>query len=375
MTLRAGILTYDFAPFIGGQGRVTHDLWRRLRERDDIDVTVISPARNDLTGHHSRFAFTQRAGRHLLFSFAASASARRWARQHRIDVLHVNGGPGGVLLLADPGVPVVYSVFHTYDQVARFTPGQRWKGAFARIEHTAYRRANRIIASTPSTAAAIRDALGATLPLDVIPCGVDLDAFGPAAVRRDERTVLFVGRLDIRKNPALAVQAFARVVARAPDARLVIVGRGSLEPALRDLAERLGIARNVMFERFVDQQRLVDWYRRAALVVVPSLFEGFGLSAAEAMACGACVVATDSDGLRDVVGDARIGALVPARADDLADTIAGLLHDADRRARLGAAAAEHVRDAYAWPSITDRYVAAYRAAVASAGEDVRRRAA
>jgi type III pantothenate kinase len=375
MTLRAGILTYDFVPFIGGQGRVTHDLWRRLRERDDIHVTVISPASNDLPGHHSRFAFTQRTGRHLLFSLAASASARRWAHQHRIDVLHINGGPGGVLLVANPGVPVVYSVFHTYDQVARLTPGQHWKGALARIERAAYRRADRIIASTSSTAAAIRNAFGVTPQLDVIPCGIDLDAFSPAAVRRDERTVLFVGRLDIRKNPALAVQAFARVVARVPDARLVIVGRGSLEPALCDLAERLGIARSVIFERFVDQQRLVDWYRRATLVVVPSLFEGFGLSAAEAMACGACVVATDSDGLRDVVSDGRTGALVPARAGDLADAIAELLHHPDRRSRLGAAAAEHVRDAYAWPSISDQYVAAYRAAAGSASGAARRPAA
>ena len=79
MTLRVGILTYDFVPFIGGQGRVTHDLWRQLRDRDDVNVTVISPSRNDLPGHLSRLAFTQRAGRHLLFSLGASAAARRWA--------------------------------------------------------------------------------------------------------------------------------------------------------------------------------------------------------------------------------------------------------------------------------------------------------
>ncbi len=368
MTIRVGILTYDFAPFIGGQGRVTHDLWRRLRERDDVDVTVISPAPNELPGHIRRFGFTQRAGRHLLFSLAASASARRWARELRLDVLHVNGGPGGVLLLTRPGVPTVYSVYHTYDQVARLTPGQRWKAALARIERAAYQRADRIIASTPSTAAAIRDALGATPPFDVIPCGVDFDAFRPAAARRDERTVLFVGRLDVRKNPQLAVRAFARVVARQPGTRLVIVGRGSLEPALRDLVRQLGIEASVIFERFVDQQRLVEWYNRATVVVVPSLFEGFGLSAAEAQACGACVVATDSDGLRDVVAGGETGVLVPGREDALADAVVELLADPERRDRIGAAAARHARTAYAWPAITGRYVAAYRAA---AGGDAR----
>ena len=141
----------------------------------------------------------------------------------------------------------------------------------------------------------------------------------------------------------------------------MIVGRGSLEPALRDLVERLGIQASVTFERFVDQRRLVDWYNRATVVVVPSLFEGFGLSAAEAQACGACVVATDSDGLRDVVAHGETGVLVPAREDALADAIAALLEDPHRRATLGDAAAEHVRAVYGWPTIADRYVAAYGA--------------
>jgi D-inositol-3-phosphate glycosyltransferase len=366
VTIRIGILTYDFVPFIGGQGRVTHDLWRRLRERDDVDVTVISPARNDLPGHAVRFALAQRFGHHLLFSIAATAAVRRWVRDLGLDVLQVNGGPGGVLLLTDPGVPVLYSTFHTYDQVVRFTPGQRWKRTLARIERAAYRRADRIVASTPSTASAIRQTLDAPPPIDVIPCGIDLDAFRPAAVRREEQTLLFVGRLDVRKNPQLAVRAFARVAARQPDAKLVIVGRGSLEAELRTLAERLGVASRVRFERFVDQQRLVDWYRRATAVVVPSLFEGFGLSAAEAMACSACVVATDSDGLRDVITDGETGLLVPGRDDELADAILGVLAKPEHRARLGRTAAAHVRTAYAWPSITEQFVAAYYATASRA---------
>ena len=364
MTLRVGILTYDFVPFIGGQGRVTHDLWSCLHQRADVSMAVLSPSRNALPGHHIRFPFTQRAGKHLLFSLLASARVAVWCRELKLDVLHVNGGPGGVLMLRDPGIPTVSSVYHTYDQVARLTPGQGWKRAFAQVERETYRRADRIIASTPSTATALRRSLGSVPPLDVISCGVDLDAFRPMQLARENQTILFVGRLDVRKNPQLAIRAFARVVADWPAARLVLVGRGSMEPELRALVAKLGLGSRVSFERFVDERALVDWYNRATVVVVPSLFEGFGLSAAEAQACGACVVATDSDALRDVVTDDETGVLVPGDDAAVADAIAGLLADPGRRARLGAAASCHAREAYAWPRIADEYVRAYHAAAA-----------
>ncbi len=362
MTLRVGILTYDFVPFIGGQGRVTHDLWRRLRERDDVDITVISPARNDLPDHFSRFAFTQRVGRHLLFSLAATASARRWARELRLNVLHVNGGPGGVLLLADPGVPVVYSLFHTYEQTARLMPGHRWKGAFGHLERAAYARAEHVIASTASTARSLREMIGVQAPLSIIPCGVDSPAFPRLPLARDEETVLFVGRLDDRKHPQLLVRAFAQVLRARPDARLVLVGRGPLEKRLRALAARFEISRSVSFEHFVDHDALVSWYNRAALVVVPSLFEGFGLSAVEAQSCGACVVATDSEGLRDVIRHNETGVLAPPQPEAISTAITELLNDAETRERLGEAAAAHVRTAYRWDAIIERMTASYQAA-------------
>jgi D-inositol-3-phosphate glycosyltransferase len=360
VTLRVGILTYDFVPFIGGQGRVTHDLWRRMRDRNDMDMTVISPSHNELAGHVSRFAFTQRVGRHPLFSLLASTAARRWSSALELDILHVNGGPGGVLLLANPGVPVLYSVYHTYAQVARLTPGQHWKSPLARVERAAYGRSARIIASTASTAAALRHAVGARTPIEVIPCGVDFDAFSPTGVPRDEETVLFVGRLDVRKNAQLLIRAFASVVKQRPGARLVIVGRGSLERRLRDLAAQLGIASRITFECFVDQKRLVDWYNRATVVAVPSLFEGFGLSAAEAQACGACVVATDSEGLRDVIIDGETGVLTAREPRAFAAAILDLLALPARRAELGANAHAHVRTVYGWDDVADRFARVYR---------------
>ena len=115
----------------------------------------------------------------LQYSVLATIEAKRWAREHDLDVMLVNGGPGGVLLMADPGVPIVYSLYHTYEQVARLTPSQRWKSVMTLIEIRAYARATVVTASAQSTAASLRDGIGVCAPIESIRCGVDFDACPP----------------------------------------------------------------------------------------------------------------------------------------------------------------------------------------------------
>jgi glycosyltransferase involved in cell wall biosynthesis len=150
---------------------------------------------------------------------------------------------------------------------------------------------------------------------------------------------------------------------RRPDARLVMIGRGILDERLRQEVDEHQLAGRVTFEGFTDHETLVHWYNRASLVVVPSHFEGFGLSAAEAQSCGACVVVTDSEGLRDLVEDGVTGAVVAPEIDALADRMAELLAAPDVRARMGAAAAERIRSVNDWPTIADRTVDVYRQAL------------
>ena len=358
--LRVGIVTYDFVPFIGGQGRVTHDLWTRLRERDDIETYVVSPARNGLPGHHTHGSFARRFGKHLLFSVLASGAIGRWSRDLRADVLHLNSGPGGVLIPRRTDVPVICWPHHTYEQAVRLTPGQAWKRPFVAVERAAYARADLLACSTASVERVLRDRLALRPPVRVIPCGVDTGAFPALGRKRDPDLVVFVGRLDVRKNPALLLDAFALVTSERPSARLIVAGHGSLERRLRARVSELRIDARVTFERFVSHDRLVDLYNGAGLVVVPSLFEGFGLSAAEAQSTGACVVATNSEGLRDIVRDGETGVLVEPDAGAMARVLLALMEDTPRREGLGAAAAHRVRDEYAWPRIVAAWAAAYR---------------
>jgi glycosyltransferase involved in cell wall biosynthesis len=106
---------------------------------------------------------------------------------------------------------------------------------------------------------------------------------------------------------------------------------------------------------------LVALYRRATLVVVPSLYEGFGLPAAEAMACGTPVVATRAGALPEVLAAGGGGLLVPpGDAEALAKAIATLLDQPEARAELGARAPARIRAAYSWPAVAARTLGVYR---------------
>jgi glycosyltransferase involved in cell wall biosynthesis len=183
--------------------------------------------------------------------------------------------------------------------------------------------------------------------VDVVPCGLDHEVHRPAPVEDRAPLVISLGRLEPYKRLDLLLRAWPRVLVEVPDARLAIVGRGQQEPRLRALARRLGVAGSVCFPGFVSESEKVDWLQRASLLVQVSRKEGWGLTVAEAYACGTPVVATDVPGLSDSVQDGVTGLLVrQARPRPLAATISKLLTDDDARQRMS-------RRALAWSANFD----------------------
>jgi glycosyltransferase involved in cell wall biosynthesis len=152
----------------------------------------------------------------------------------------------------------------------------------------------------------------------VVPNGVDTEMFCPGTgdwprlnlpTLAGKKTILFVGNLLPVKNVVLLIDILPNL---PPDACLVIVGGGYNEKYIRQYVTARGLADKVVFAGVIpDRKDLVEYYRSAFLVAVPSRSESFSLVVAEAMACGAVVVASDIPGIRGRITDGRDGFFAP----------------------------------------------------------------
>jgi len=228
---------------------------------------------------------------------------------------------------------------------------------------------NRAVDRVIAISAGVRSALvGAGVDparIRLVPSGVDPDAFTPdpaarAALRRewaladDDVAVILVGVLEARKGHATLLEAAARL--RDTRLRWIFCGTGSLEAALRADATARGIA--VRFTGF--RPDVARCLAAADVTVLPSLHEGLGVAALEAMAAARPVVASRVGGLAEVLVDGETGSLVPPRdADALAAALRPLAVAPDLRARMGAAGAARVRARYSAAAMAEGTLACY----------------
>jgi len=173
--------------------------------------------------------------------------------------------------------------------------------------------------------------------ISVTHLGVDTSHFHPTnpdtcfkstCISNDKATLLYVGSLSKRKDPATLFAAFSEVL-RTIDAELILVGSGRAPDGKHDhLLKELGIEDNVKFLDYVPDDKLVYLYGAADIFVMPSKYEGFGLPVLEAMACGTPVIASNVGSLPEVVDNA--GVLVrPESPESFAGKIIHLLDDSE----------------------------------------------
>jgi glycosyltransferase involved in cell wall biosynthesis len=170
-----------------------------------------------------------------------------------------------------------------------------------------------------------------------------------------------VGRLRKEKGHAWLLETMAEVVRLIPDVVLLVVGDGPDREGLKQKAENLGISRNVIWmgEKPIDE--VYRLYSAMDVVAVPSLFEGFGLTAAEAMAAGRPVIASDVDGLREVVEDGITGIITPlGDSKALAGSLTKLLENPELRDEMGQRGHEVVEKKFSLERFQKVILSAYK---------------
>ena len=250
------------------------------------------------------------------------------------------------------GVPVRISTKHGFNEF-RENPG------FALGDRAIASLAHAHIAISRGLARYLEDVEGFDgESFQIVHYGIDPDG-GVRPYERREPRLLCVGRLIPIKGHIVLLRAFAEARRNLPGLQLDVAGRGPLEPALRAVAKELGVDDAVHFLGHVAPiQRAIE---NTAIVVVPSMGEGFGMVALEAMERARPVIAAEIGGLGELVEDGVTGLLVPpGESEPLARALVRLGGDLELAARMGEAGRRRALDRFLQERCTDRTELLYR---------------
>jgi phosphatidyl-myo-inositol dimannoside synthase len=344
------LVTNDFPPKLGGIQSYLWELWRRL---DPTSFTVLTTPHEGAEAWDAEqpFRVVRTPERQLL----PTPSLTR-----RVDALAAESG--AALVVLDPALPVGLigpRLARPYGLVlhgAEITVPGRIAGIRSLLGRV-LRGASEVIAAGGYPAAEGERAAGRALPVTVVPPGVDVDRFVPLDaegrakaralfdVPADARVVVSISRLVPRKGMDVLIEAAALLAAERPDLVVVIGGSGRDRARLDRLVARTGAP--VRLAGRVPDPDLPALYGCADVSVMLCRNrwagleqEGFGIVFVEAAACAVPQVAGDSGGAAEAVDDGRTGVVVrrPGDPHAVADALAGLLDDPDRRAAMGRAA-------------------------------------
>jgi glycosyltransferase involved in cell wall biosynthesis len=403
--LRICLLTYRGNPTCGGQGVYIKYLSRALRELGhEVDVLSGPPYPDldegitlhklpgldlynpehlfkvqnirDLASPLNQFEFLSMCSGGFPEPFTFGFRARRHLARgnNGYDVIHDNQSLCYGLISIATGYPTVATIHHpiTVDRDMEMSEADTWRRrlkvrrwyAFLAMQKRVSRRLSNIITVSECSKRDIAREFGLRGErFRVVPNGINTDVFYPlAGVERAADMILVTNSADTPlKGLRFLLESVARIHRQRP-LRVVVIGKPKENGHIEHLVRELSLGETVRFTGRIADRDFARFYAETTLAVIPSLYEGFGMPAGEAMACGVPVVSTTGGALPEVVGDA--GLLVPpGDVDALQKAITDLLDDPAKRRRLGEAGLERVKHSLTWKHAAQKTVDVYREAM------------
>jgi glycosyltransferase involved in cell wall biosynthesis len=299
-------------------------------------------------------------------------------RYPRAEIVHLTSQNLATLLaIRRPACPVVVTVHDILPYMLRDNPifGSHQGRTDRLCDLTAMRglrKADALIAISEFTKGCLVEHLGIPASrISVIHQGVDLDRFRPGdpdprilnsyGLDPEWPRICYVGSEDPRKGLTSLIEAIALVTQRGVDVQLVKVGRAHHDDQRRALiqrAEALNVLPHIRFVDDVAESDLPGLYNLADIYVQPSIYEGFGLPAIEAMACGRPVISADAGALKEVVGSAGV-LFAAGDSAGLADILVKLLRSHPERLMIGERCRERAGQ-FSWRTTVERTANTYR---------------
>jgi glycosyltransferase involved in cell wall biosynthesis len=319
----------------------------------------------------------------LAFSMRCFDKIKRLHAADPVDVVHDNQGLGyGLLLIRALGIPVVATIHHPL-QVDRAEDILQSDGFIARMRRALYypiimqkltaKKLDRVITVSDFSKNLVLRIYGLEpAATAVVHNGVDASVFRPPnGVEREPGRLLFVGSSEDRKK---GVKYLLQALAGLPERFRLKIVDGRRYPGrvyASSLVEKLGISSRVEFRDKITNQELIEEYARAEMMVVSSLFEGFGLPALEAMACGVPLVCTTAGALPEVATPECAALIEPRSAQAIREAVLRLDGDVEGRERMSKAGRRRALERFSWAAAAEKVEEHYKLAISKRKADAR----
>ena len=397
--MKIGILSYRSHPYSGGQGIYVRHLSKALQKLGH-EVTVLSgppypnldasiklekipsldlfESEDRIKEFKFRFLFSpidlyewinvMTGGFPEPYTFGKRVLKHLQESQQVFDVILDNQSLCSSLLDIQKFYPLAVTIHHpiTKDHKLEMENASNWKERlssrrwhnFLPMQKKVAPKLKKIICvSKPSMQDTIQELQVKPEKLEVILNGIDVDTFKPDKnMKIIENRIVTTASADIPlKGLRYLIDALPKVLEDFPKTHLIVIGKSPNESKIRKLIEDLDLNEKVIFKSNLSEEEIVDIYHTSQIAVIPSLYEGFGFGAGEAMACGTPLISTDSGGLKDVIGDSAVR-IQSGSVKDIEKEINNLFNDDERRRELSLKGRKRMEDLFDWKISASNYV-------------------
>ncbi|MGK0291027.1 MAG: glycosyltransferase involved in cell wall biosynthesis [bacterium] len=408
--LRICLLGYRSHPYCGGQGIYIHYLSKALADRGHIvdvisgppyphldpRIQLIKMENMDMFSKEDRLrALTLRDLKDPLniyewfsvltggfpepYTFGERVVRYLKKRKRKYDIIHDNQSLcHGLLKIQKMGIPLVTTIHHpitrdrdialsTAKDKGHRTLIKRWYSFLKMQEKVTQKLDNIITVSECSRQDIANEFKISAKKVKLVYNGIDTEVFKPRPdIERSKCTIMATASADAPlKGLQYLIEAIHALIPKYPDIRLHVLGKPKEKGSTERQIKRLGMNDRIQFFTGIETEELAELYTKATMVVVPSIYEGFGLPAGEAMSSGTPVISTTGGALSEIVGDAGI-LIEPKQPKEIATAIDNLLKNPEQQKELSQKGRQRILDLFCWKRVARSMEDIYQGAITNA---------
>ena len=290
----------------------------------------------------------------------------------KLDVLLDNQSLSSSLLEIQEHYPLAVTIHHpiTKDYKLEMQNAINWKERLSSTrwhnflpmqKKVAPQLKNIICVSQPSKEDVISEFKVDEKKITVIPNGIDIGIFKPSSIKKSlSFRIVTTASADIPlKGLKHLILALPRVIRQFPLTSLTVIGKSPEKSNLNKLIDDLVLEDKITFRSGISEKEIVKTYHDSDIAVIPSLYEGFGFGAGEAMACGVPLISTDSGGLKQVIGDAALK-IKPGSVNEIEEGILKLFTEEEIRQELAEKGRERMEEFFDWKIAASAYIEVFK---------------